>query len=182
MAAHGAEVAARALAEAEASQPYADGSPIYGKLNKQQPHFSTTLELQLQCPDAFESLFMRLCQKDVAKGCIDPDLLDGALRDWFDVRVRADGERWRSLKLPAFMAHLASPMGLVDPEADEATISPLFRDGTWTGTLIWDSAVHVCELMLSAAWRGRMRGTSVLELGCGLGLPGWCAHLPSNPN
>lgn len=168
-----------ALAAAEASQNYADGSPIYMSLNKQRPYASPTLELQLRCPEEFESLFMRLTQKDVAKGCIDPDLLGrGGLRDWFDVRMLVDGSRWRSLKVPAFMAHLASPLGLVEPEADEAAISPLFSDGTWTGTLVWDSAVHVCELMLrSDEWRRRVRGARVLELGCGLGLPGWCAHL-----
>ena len=43
---------------------------------------------------------------------------------------------------------------------------------------MWDSAVHVVEWMLcDAAWRRRVRGASVLELGCGLALPGLVAHL-----
>lgn len=173
-----------ALATAEASQGYEESSPIYDRLNKQKPYASATLQLQLVCPDAFEALFMRLVQKDVAKGCIDPDLLCGTLRDHFDVRVKVgesdpdESALWRSLRLPAFLAHLATPLGLVEPEVDEAVISPLFKDGTWTGSLIWDSAVHTCELMLSdGAWRQTMRGATVLELGCGLGLPGWVAHL-----
>ena len=43
---------------------------------------------------------------------------------------------------------------------------------------MWDSAVHVVEWMLcDAAWRRRVRGASVLELGCGVALPGLVAHL-----
>ena len=90
-----------------------------------------------------------------------------------------------TFRLPAFLAHLASPLALVDPDVDDAVLRPLWADGTWTGTLVWDSAVHCCELLLeTSAWRRRLRGdalhgrapASVLELGCGLGLPGLVCH------
>ena len=42
---------------------------------------------------------------------------------------------WRLLRLPAFMAHLATPMSLVEPDADDALLHPIWQDGTWTGTL-----------------------------------------------
>lgn len=75
------------------------------------------------------------------------------------------------------MAHLVNPHHLFDPEADDPA-SPVWADGSWTGTLVWDSAVHVCEILLGqAAWRERLCGSSCVELGCGLGLPGLVARL-----
>ena len=54
----------------------------------------------------------------------------------------------------------------------------MYHDGTFTGSLLCDSAILVSELLLaSAEWRDRVRGSTVVELGCGLGLPGWVAHL-----
>eukprot|EP00966_Prymnesium_polylepis_P111184 2571970-Prymnesium_polylepis.1 len=178
---------AQHLCDANASRPHVDGSPIYTSLTKQQPYVSERLKLDMRQPDEFESLFMRLCQKDAAKGCIDPELI-GVLRDTAVVTVRLDGsggeqqQRWLELQLPAFMAHLANPLALCDPEMPEETTA-LWGDGSWTGTLIWDSAVHVTELLLaSEAWRASIRGASVVELGCGLGLPGLvCALLGAAP-
>ncbi|KAL1527452.1 hypothetical protein AB1Y20_016117 [Prymnesium parvum] len=173
------------LRDAEQSTPYVDGSPIYRKLVKRQAYASESLRLAMEQPDEFESLFMRLSQKDVAKGCIDPELV-GVLRDTAVVSVRRRGRgesaEWCEMRLPAFMAHLANPMALLDPEvAEDAT--PLWSDGSWTGTLIWDSAVHATEFLLSnEAWRASLEGESVLELGCGLGLPGIvCALLGAAP-
>lgn len=172
-----------ALAAATAAAPYVDGSPVYRMLTKQQRYASAWLSLHMVQPDEFESLFMRLNQKDVAKGCIDPDVI-GVLRDVAVIGVRlADrDDEWCELRVPAFMAHLADPMALCDNEVVEPT-SALWADGSWTGTLIWDSAVHVTELLLaSPAWRATLRGTSVVELGCGLGLPGLaCALLGASP-
>ena len=161
------------LRAAEASRPYCDGSPIYSALTKEKPYESDCLRLRMVVPHEFETLFMRLTQKDVAKGCIDPDMI-GVLRDFAEVSVRVSENEssWRELRLPAFMAHLANPMCLVDEEAEDGC-SPLFQDGSWTGTLIWDSTVHVSQLILgSDKWRARLCGRSTVELGCGLGLPG----------
>lgn len=176
------------LQDAELARLYEDGSPIYRKLVKQEPYESETLKLEMLQPDEFERLFMRLNQKDVAKGCIDPDLI-GVIRDTASMSVRkCDNDAtdetgaWWHLSIPAFMAHLANPMALCDPEVEERS-SPLWKDGSWTGTLIWDSAVHVTEMLLaSGAWRELLKGKSVVELGCGLGLPGIvCSLLGAAP-
>ena len=150
------------------------GSPIHTALNKLRAHdASKGLRIRYTCHEALEPLDTRLWQKDVAKGCIDPDLLGTAARDFCQVEIAGFD---RVLQLPCFMAHLASPHGLMDPGIDEAALGPLWADGTWTGTLVWDSAVHVCELLLSAPEAARVRGKTVLELGCGLGLPGLVCH------
>jgi len=48
--------------------------------------------------------------------------------------------------------------------------------GTSTGFLLWDSAVHMVEYLLQR--RGIIKGRNIVELGCGLGLPGFvCAQL-----
>jgi predicted nicotinamide N-methyase len=135
---------------------------------------SPFLRMQMHDPGCFESLYMRFTQKDVAKGCIDPDLV-GVVRDELQVSLHVGAKRIE-FSVPAFMAHLATPMSLVDPESDDAVMSPLWSDGTWTGTLIWDSAVYAADMLLSDAWANRLRGKSLLELGCGLGLPGLVGH------
>ena len=206
-----------ALETAELSVPFDESSPIYNSLNRGQSHASSVLRVQYHTPATFEALDVRLFQRDVAKGCIDPDILGtDAGRDWASVEVLC-GSEWRRLRLPAFLAHLANPLAMFEPEIDEATIIPLCapntqstlngspflplphvpaahlhfssqlerpsppipdEDGTFTGTLVWDSAIHTSELMLaSGGWAEQLRGATVLELGCGLGLPGWCAHL-----
>ena len=168
----------RTLHTAEASIPFDESSPIHHSMNRGERYSSELLVLEYHKPDDFESLDVRLFQRDVAKGCIDPDVFGSdAGRDWATVAACVDGG-WRELKLPAFLAHLATPAALFAPEIDEATIAPLYHDGTFTGSLLWDSAILVSELLLaSAEWRDRVRGSTVVELGCGLGLPGWVAHL-----
>jgi predicted nicotinamide N-methyase len=167
------------LRAAEASVNYNASSPIYMLLLKMKTHTSEHLTVQYVLPpdSPLESLFCRIIQKDVAKGCIDPDLLGtDTCRDAAIVRVCVDGS-WREMRVPIFMAHLVNPLGLCDPEADNPA-APVWADGSWTGTLLWDSAAHVCELMLAQpCWRARLRGASCLELGCGLGLPGMVASL-----
>ena len=170
-----------ALATAEASAPASDGSPIYHALLRGEAYKSEWLMLENHAPDSFESLDVRVFQRDVAKGCIDPDLLGTDQgRDWISAEVCCGPmiSEWRKLRLPAYLAHLASPLALFEPEIDEAVMVPLYQDGTWTGSLVWDSAIHVSEILLrSASWHQRLQGASVVELGSGLGLPGWCAHL-----
>ena len=53
----------------------------------------------------------------------------------------------------------------------------IFDDGTWAGFLLWDSAMHLSnELLVNPEMAQLVRGKKVLELGCGLGLPGFvCA-------
>ena len=126
-----------ALETAEQSVPFSESSPIYNSLNRGQPHASSCLRVQYHTPETFEALDVRLFQRDVAKGCIDPDVLGtDAGRDWASVEVLCGGE-WRRLRLPAFLAHLANPLAMFEPEIDEATIIPLYEDGTFTGTLVW---------------------------------------------
>ena len=130
------------LAVAEAAVPFADSSPIYHAMNRGASHSSDVLLLQYHKPDDFEPLDVRLFQRDVAKGCIDPDVLGtDAGRDWVVVAARCGGPNscaWRELKLPAFLAHLATPAALFEPELDQAIIAPLYEDGTFTGSLLWD--------------------------------------------
>ena len=171
-----------ALAKAEASWSVQDSSPIQRKLVKLLPHETPHMRLQMRQPAEFEALDTRVTQKDVAKGCIDPDRI-GVARDFCDIVVRRASDRNCAgaellLQLPAFMAHLANPLALIEPELDESILSPLWSDGTWTGTIMWDSAVHTAEMLLAdEAWASRLRGASVCELGCGLGLPALVAHL-----
>lgn len=160
--------------EAAARSDKEVASYMHWALLKGAPVNSTRLRMQMRQPASFESLYMRFTQKDVAKGCIDPDLI-GHERDTLFVQLFVQ-ERWLEFTVPAFMAHLATPMSLVEPESDDAVLSPLWSDGTWTGSLIWDSAVYASDMLLTDAWANRLRGKSLLELGCGLGLPGLVGH------
>ena len=176
-----------------------EGSPIYHALAHQlREYASSRITLRMRADDHLEPLSRRLFQRDVAKGVIDPDLLGSGARDYLDVEMIISADEPDSsagdaagaeatqcsnssavrLELPAFMAHLATPMGLVDPEHDDAIMSPLWDDGSWTGTLMWDSAVHATERLLTTGyWRERLSaGASVVELGCGLALPGFACH------
>jgi hypothetical protein len=93
-------------------------------------------------------------------------------------------------RLHSFLAHLVTTAWLssiweIDGESDgeddlgfvrkqeEAKVEDIFRDGTWAGTLLWDSAVHTAEFLLTdKSWQERIKGSVVVELGSGLGLPG----------
>ena len=70
--------------------------------------------------------------------------------------------------------------------ASEMPMDSIWDGGTWTGSLIWDSAVRLSELFLdNHEWRSefvsrlqertsnRTPAMTVLELGCGLGLPSY---------
>lgn len=177
---HGTEM--QAALQAANAEPVASKHPIHAALCTERSYASEWLQLRMISPENWESLETRLKSMDATAGCIDPSVLGtDAGRDWAEVRVRlgSGADEWRTLRLPAYAAHLVDASRLWDPEssgtADEAAF---WTDGTWSGSLLWDSAVHVVECMLGdAEWRGRLRGASVLELGCGLGLPGLLTHL-----
>lgn len=180
-----------ALSATHKSQGDPEGSPIYHSLAHQlREYASSRITLRMRKDDRLEPLSTRLFQHDVAKGVIDPDALGAAgARDFLDVQMVVSApesgsanviaqNRVFQLQLPAFMAHLATPLGLVDPEHDDTIMTPLWEDGSWTGTLMWDSAVHATERLLATDyWRQRLSsGASVVELGCGLALPGFACH------
>lgn len=110
------------------------------------------------------------------------------------------------MELPAFMAHMAnitySDGDDDDDDGDDGvfigagrasempTMDSIWDGGTWTGSLIWDSAVRLSELFLdNHEWRSefvsrlqertsnRTPAMTVLELGCGLGLPSYIIML-----
>lgn len=150
-------------------------SPVYHHLLEQLPYDSERLRIRMLQPDTFERLSLRHAQRDPAKGCIDPDLIgtpEG--RDVAEISLALpDGER--VFRMFAFTAHLVRAETLWDPEAAEISDGgAIYEGGTATGTLLWDSAVHTTEWLLGL--RLSLAGRSVLELGCGLGLPGLACH------
>jgi len=176
---HGAELDEALLAAQD--EPVAHKHPIHAALCTDRAYASSWLELCMRSPANWEPLEKRLRSLDPTSGCFDPtELGTEAGRDWVEVRVRLSPDaEWRTLRLPAYAAHLVDGSQLWDPEASGTPAEAAFwSDGTWSGSLVWDSAVHVVEFMLSdAMWRRRVRGACVLELGCGLALPGIVAHL-----
>jgi hypothetical protein len=65
---------------------------------------------------------------------------------------------------------------------EEAEIAPLFHGTQWAGTRVWKAAVLALEYLLehySSSSRNSDSGApkSLLELGCGLGVPGMLWHL-----
>lgn len=65
---------------------------------------------------------------------------------------------------------------LLEPE----NIAPLFSGSEWAGTRVWDAAERAIEY-LEDVYENELSntggGASVLELGCGLGIPGMIARL-----
>ena len=155
------------------------GSPIHLALNRQETYNSQWIHVHYECPDEFEALATRLWQRDVAKGCYDPDLIgqarDEAIIEFVaavdhqtDLADSSSGPAAVTLRMPCLLTHLANPCALFDPDAHETVLEPLWDDGTWTGTLVWDSAIHCFEVLLASdAWRAALVDASVLELGCG---------------
>ena len=162
--------------------------PIYMHLLNGLAYDSGALRIAMAQPECFERLAIRVTQHDPAKGCIDPDVLaadDG--RDFVVVTLVSPpvtggggdggGGGCRTLRLPAFWAHLVERSTLWDPEACTGPQSAVWADGMWTGGLVWDSALAASELLLrSPAWCARVRGSTCVELGSGLGLPGLVCH------
>jgi hypothetical protein len=140
------------------------GSPIYASLIRQQPYAPARglISIRMEKPECFESLYMRLLQRDPAKGCIDPEVLASADgRDFARVSVMlphvehshdkatsepsqdaaAQPRRTVELELPAFWAHLVDRTRLWDAEACDLLVDhegkEVWAGGTWSGGLIW---------------------------------------------
>lgn len=98
-----------------------------------------------------------------------------------------------SLRLWVFLAHLVDACDLLPPQSDDeeateavvtvtshrrAGLQGAWDDGNFTGTLLWDSAMHTTAFLLASAdWATAVADSHcVLELGAGLGLPAFaCA-------
>ena len=61
-----------------------------------------------------------------------------------------------------------------DPSnSDDAIVESFFLDGSFTGTLLWDASLRLCDLVLSRPfYRRKLKNANVVELGCGVGLLG----------
>ena len=59
-------------------------------------------------------------------------------------------------------------------EPDE--IAPLFAGAQWAGTRVWDAAIRATQYLESNYGDEIMKGKSLCELGCGLGVPGMICH------
>lgn len=72
-------------------------------------------------------------------------------------------------------ATLAAPLDLT-LRMTEAAIEPLFSGAAWAGTVLWRAAARLIETaLLAPATRIPLEGRTVVELGCGLGAPGFVA-------
>jgi predicted nicotinamide N-methyase len=60
---------------------------------------------------------------------------------------------------------------------EEAEIAPLFNGTQWAGTRVWKAAVLALEYMLEHFTEDSSGPKSLIELGCGLGVPGILWHL-----
>eukprot|EP01062_Namystynia_karyoxenos_P051589 TRINITY_DN40604_c0_g1_i2.p1 TRINITY_DN40604_c0_g1~~TRINITY_DN40604_c0_g1_i2.p1 ORF type:complete len:355 (+),score=91.94 TRINITY_DN40604_c0_g1_i2:93-1157(+) len=136
-------------------------------------------------------------------GRVGPDAPPDA-RDRLHVTVDLGRERPAELPLFCFLVQLVDPLSLLPPDDSDSDaggaavpagpgaagggaskpplqgeLAQVFSDGTWTGALVWDAALLCAELLLSdqqlrSSCEG---GGTVVELGCGLGVPGLVAAL-----
>ena len=56
----------------------------------------------------------------------------------------------------------------------EREFEPLFSGAAWAGTRLWDAAITMCTFMKETL---QLQDKSVIELGCGSGVPGMCARV-----
>ena len=64
----------------------------------------------------------------------------------------------------------------LDLRMSENELEPIFSGAAWAGTVFWRAAIQLCEQQLLRSphcWRGK----HVIELGCGIGVPGMIAAL-----
>lgn len=156
--------------------------PLQRKLND---HVHVTLDaLSLDCIRAhpsFASVADRLYHQDPVSGCLDADVVGS--RDTYVVTLKDHPDT--PLTLYCFLAHLVSPSTLKrrlcgEPDyegPEDALLERMWEDGTWAGFILWDAAMHMIDQMLTNRDLGALvSGKRVLELGCGLGLPGFVCH------
>ena len=159
------------------------GNPIFNAIKLGKSFRGTHAVIHVESPPGWESFATRVQLMDPCKGCMDPDELQRG--DLLRVTLLVDGEQ-RFLTLPIFTSHLCDPSVVAtswlldedeeENEAKQKQDSMFDEEGTNTGFLLWDSAVHMSEYLVQH--RGFIQGKNVLELGCGLGLPGFvCALL-----
>ena len=77
---------------------------------------------------------------------------------------------------------LAKPLDLTLKMTPD-TIEPVFSGASWAGTVLWRAAARLVDrAILAPDAPVRVAGRSVVELGCGLGVPGMvCARLGAAP-
>lgn len=69
----------------------------------------------------------------------------------------------------------------LDQRLAEEDIAPLFDGSAWAGTRVWEAAVILTDEAIDRYGHVFSGGGRVIELGCGLGLPGMaCAALGAN--
>lgn len=69
------------------------------------------------------------------------------------------------------------PMLHISTLLEEDRIAPLFSGAEWAGTRVWHACVRAVEYLDNNFTAELNNGASLLELGCGLGVPGMIARL-----
>ena len=59
----------------------------------------------------------------------------------------------------------------------EERLAPLFDGAAWAGTQLWEAAIEAIKYMEQHYSADLGKGASVIELGCGTGIPGMCCRL-----
>jgi len=79
----------------------------------------------------------------------------------------------------ATIAHVANGRSLrLRQQLGEECLAPLFDGSVWAGTRVWEAALALIDQVIESHREELAAGARVVELGCGLGLPGMvCAAL-----
>lgn len=182
------------------------GCPIHQCINRGDAFEGENIKIVVQSPPSWETFESRVQLADPIRGCLEAGDLHEGQGDYAVVRFRLgtslEKDQERSIRLPIFMAHLCDPALIhtwawldADDDEDEAPsahvlelrkkmkaqeliMDEMYTAGTWTGTLIWDSSVQLVEYILQhRQLKAQIKGATVVELGCGLGLPGFLCQL-----
>jgi len=182
-----------------------NGMPLHRKLNEHERVDLSALHIEYErAHESFDSIADRLFLQDPTAGCMDPTLIGrrdictvtritasaaeaaAAAAGEAAAEGEAQGVEEEPLKLYCFLAHMVTPQQLMarlcgDENGDfcapdDPRLERILDDGTWAGTLLWDAAIHLANEMLRDEEMGALvKGRRVVELGCGLGLPGFVA-------
>eukprot|EP01065_Artemidia_motanka_P036444 TRINITY_DN44367_c0_g1_i1.p1 TRINITY_DN44367_c0_g1~~TRINITY_DN44367_c0_g1_i1.p1 ORF type:complete len:329 (+),score=83.37 TRINITY_DN44367_c0_g1_i1:71-1057(+) len=171
------------------------GSPVHHALRVPgHEHKGDCIDLRYDAPEELEPMRWRVFRQDPALGAFDPATIGPdappECRDRLEASVRL-GEGTRELSLFCFLVQCVDPVTLLpddsgsepaEPCPAAAKLAAAFQDGTWTGTLLWDAALCCSEMLIrDEELRAACRSGPVVELGCGLGLPGMVASLVGAP-